>query len=445
MTDCMTVKSLRRAAVPAAIVLGAVLLCSCQVRGAQMAQSPLLRFFERPVGLIVFIAADGNVRLVDQKGGGSRALTADAGPSADGQVLYTAPTWSPDGRRVAFTRMTLDNASQVVEAALFTAGRDGRALVKVLSGPRLRPFYLYWSPDSRMVSLLSSVDGESSLELGLTPAGQAGGYRTLDRGSPYYWAWRADSRALITHVNTGQPGSDGERLSLLNLEPSPSSAPLKAEPGVFQAPSFSPDGKTVAYASTAEATSTLHLSAADGSADRAVATDQGGVFLEFSRDGRRLAYLAALRLQPVPLGTLSIVDIAKGLRRRTLTEQPVLEFSWSPDGRTLAFVTPDNADEIDAMFARSDSLPYVRLMGCDPATGKTWTVARFPPSRGFFTVLPFFDQYQRSSTMWSPDSRFITFTGIAADGDPAVFVSRADGNIKPRFVAAGDDAFWSLR
>jgi TolB protein len=411
-----------------------------------MPQSPLLKFFEPPAGLIVFIAPDGNVRVIDQKGGGSRALTSDAGPSGGGRVVYTSPAWAPDGRQVAFARMTVDEASQVTDASLFTAAKDGRSLTRILSGPHLRPFYLYWSPDSRLVSLLSSVQDEGgSLELGVAPAGVEGGYRALDRGSPFYWAWRADSRALVEHVNTGQPGADGERLSVLNLGTEVSRAVLKADPGVFQAPSYSADGKSVAYASTSEAVSTLHLSTADGSADRSVATDQGSMFLAFSRDGRRLAYLAALRLQPVPLGTLNVVDMGKTVAKRRLKEAPVLEFFWSPDGRTLAFIVPDRADGVDPMFAQSDSLAYVRLMGFDVATARTRTIARFPPSRGFFNVLPFFDQYLRSSTIWSPDSRFIAFTAVTPDGSPGIFVSRADGNILPRFVAGGDDAFWSLR
>jgi len=169
------------------------------------------------------------------------------------------------------------------------------------------------------------------------------------------------------------------------------------------------------------------------------------VFLELSRDGRRLAYLAAQRFQPVPMGTLTIVDIGSAARTRTVKEQPVIEFFWAPDGKTLAFLVPDSGDGIDSMFLSSDAVAYVKLMGCDAASGKTWTIARFPPSRGFFAVLPFFDQYQRSSTIWSPDSRFVTFTALMADGTSGVLVSRADGNIKPRWIATGDDAFWSLR
>ncbi len=441
----MRVRSIHRAGAAAVLILGAMILSSCAIRGAQSAQSPLLKFFEKRVGLIMYIAPDGNVRVIDQKGGTSRALTKDAGTHGNATVVYISPAWSPDGKLVAFTRMTVDGSREVTDASLFTAARDGRNLTRVLSGSRLRPFYLYWSPDSMKVSLLSSVQGEDTLELGLAPAGVEGGYRSLDQGAPFYWDWRADSLSMVAHVNTGHPGTDGERLSLLNLEPDLHRSEVSVDPGMFQAPSFSPDGKSIAYVSTSQSVSTLHLRALDGSDERTVATDAGSAFMEFSHDGKRLVYLASESVQPVPMGTLTVVDLDGKSRKRTLKESPVLEFFWAPDGRTLAFAVPDSTGDVDPMFLQNENAAYVRLMGYDAASGKTWVIARFPPSRGFFSVLPYFDQYQRSSTIWSPDSRFIGFTALAADGSAGLFVAHADGNIKPRFLTPGDYAFWSWK
>jgi hypothetical protein len=66
---------------------------------------------------------------------------------------------------------------------------------------------------------------------------------------------------------------------------------------------------------------------------------------------------------------------------------------------------PDSSGPVDPMFWSSDNQLNVGLMGCDATTGKTWTIARFPATRGLLTILPFFDQYQRSATIWSPDGR----------------------------------------
>ncbi len=300
-------------------------------------------------------------------------------------------------------------------------------------------------PDSRKVSLLSEVVGEASLELGVATAGTEGDYRSLDRGSPYYWDWRGDSSSLLAHVNMGKTGADGERLSILTLDKEPFRSDIPTASGVFQAPSFLPDGKSLLYVSTSDTTSTLHLRPLDGSAERTLGSGEGGAYFSLSPDGKRVAYLAALSIQPVPVGIMGVADLSGKEPLTNLPDVPVLSFFWSPDSRTLAFLTPDTANTSDPLYQAAGTAPYVRLMGYDPSNGKSWLIARFPPSRGIISLLPYFDQYMHSCTLWSPDSRFLAFTAETPDGSPGVFVARADGNIKPRMIAAGDFAFWSPR
>jgi hypothetical protein len=71
-------------------------------------------------------------------------------------------------------------------------------------------------------------------------------------------------------------------------------------------------------------------------------------------------------------------------------------------------------------------------------------VVQFPLSEGFIRLhLPFFDQYLRSTSIWSPNSRYLTYAALTAAGGPGIFVSAASGALRPQFVAAGDFAFWS--
>ena len=58
-------------------------------------------------------------------------------------------------------------------------------------------------------------------------------------------------------------------------------------------------------------------------------------------------------------------------------------------------------------------------------------------------VVPVFDQYQRSHTIWSPDSTHIVVNGVTADNRPGIFVVSADGETPPRLVALGTLPFWS--
>lgn len=427
----------------ALLVIGAAVLCSCQVRGART--SVFLRALAPGSGLICYLAPEGNIELIDPRSGHQRALTDDAGRNAEGAVVYAAPTWSPDSSLIAFARISVDGDSTLTDASLYTVAIDGKRLSHLLSGTRLQPFYFFWSPDSRRVSLLSQVRGENALELGIATAGADGDYRSLDGGSPFYWDWLGDGRTVVAHVNGGRNAKGDERLSVLKVDSASVRSDVNVEGGFFQAPNISPDGKSFVYASSSLSGFTLHLRALDGSADRDIAHGEGGTFFSLSPDGKRLSYLAAAAMQPFPLGKLTIVDLAGDAKARTVGDAPVLAFFWAPNGRSLAYVVPETTGNIDPQFLHADGAPYLRLVGCDAATGRTWTIARFPPTRGMFSVIPFFDQFQRSATIWSPDSHFILFTALTNDGSPGLFVARADRTVTPRFLTAGDYAFWSWK
>ncbi len=418
----------RAGSVPLLCAALAFVLASCQVRA----------------GLISFVAADGNVHVIDQAGAGDKALTGDAGSRAGTSVLYTAVTWSPDGKQVAFARYTLASDT-VSEASLYNARPAGGGSVRLFTSNRIQPFYLCWSPDSRRISLLSQVKGESDLELGVSPAGKGEAYTVVDRGAPYYWDWLADSATIAAHANAQRGGPLGERLSLINLDPVPRRTDVPVQTDLFQAPDVTPDGKSVVYVRGTYDNFDLHLRRLDGSAERIITSDAGNAYFAISRNGKRLAYLAAPSVQPVPQGMLSIASLEGSTAPVKVAETPVLAFFWAPDSRRLAFIMPDSSGNLDPMFQNSETQLNIRLAGCDVETGKTWTIARFPATRGLLTIIPFFDQYQRSATIWSPDSRYVVFTAISSQGEPAVYVAPADGRAKPRFLTAGDSAFWSRK
>jgi hypothetical protein len=309
------------------LVLCPAQLASCQMRGAQTAQSPLLRFFERDSGLISYIAADGNIAVVDQRGGRAKALTTGAGKHEGISVYYTAPTWSPDARKMAFAQITLLNENTLLDASLYTTDPTGGQQPRLLSGKRLRPIYLFWSPDSRIVSLLSQVQGERALELGVATADGPGSNRGIDQGMPYYWDWLKDSRSIVVHTNL-LPNRRHRRTAFppschRSGPPAPTSP---FETGMFQAPNVSPDGKNIAYVSTTSSGFVLHMRTLNGSAERVLARDLGGAFFSFSADGKRMAYLATRVAEPIPLGRLTILDVQGNLSERTIVRSPFLVF-----------------------------------------------------------------------------------------------------------------------
>jgi len=406
-----------------------------------MSEGPFLRFLEKRSGLVAFVASDGNVHVIDQAGRGNRALTDDAGSQAGTKVSYSALTWSPDGRQIAFTRLEVASGD-LTDSSLYAAHARGGGSLLLFATDRIQPFYLSWSPDSRRISVLSQLKGEADLELGVCPAGVQEQYTAVDRGAPYYWDWLSDSSSIAAHV---RGGSSGERLTLITLNPALRKTDIPVPASLFQAPNVTPDGRSIVYVTRDASGFTIRLRALDGSTERTLATGTGVPYFSLSRDGKRLAYLDALSVRPVPQGAITIVSTDGSAPAVKLTDAPVLAFFWAPDGRKLVFVMPDISGTPDPMFQNSSEQLNVKLMGCDVVTGRTWFISRFPTTAGLLSILPFFDQYQRSSTIWSPDSRYIVFSAFSRKGVPAVYVVRSDGRLRPRFLADGDSPFWSWK
>ena len=123
---------------------------------------------------------------------------------------------------------------------------------------------------------------------------------------------------------------------------------------------------------------------------------------------------------------VSIVDTTTG-EVETLDLEGALATQWSPDGTTLAVLIAQERG-LEWRFVRDGAV----LPG-DP----------FIPSQEFFnSYVPFADQYERSSTWWSPDSAGVVFSG-SIDGEDGVWVDLVDDGRAAVRVAEGDIAFFS--
>jgi hypothetical protein len=87
----------------------------------------------------------------------------------------------------------------------------------------------------------------------------------------------------------------------------------------------------------------------------------------------------------------------------------------------------------------------LRLYVIDAETGGSRELALFRPTQGFTSIIPYFDQYQRSATIWSPDSRNIVISANDSDGNDGIYVVEVDGNLEPRLLTDGSLAFWSWK
>jgi TolB protein len=190
--------------------------------------------------------------LLDPLGGAPRALTADDG------ALVLDPAWSPDGRRIAFARLAGEGER---ESQIVVADVDGgaeRVVWREPPGQRvLGVREPVWSPDGARIAytrtlLDRSYHLRSSL---LTIAADGGGPRSLVKDAADA-AWSPDGAQIAfsgTRDRNGEScGSDecsynGE-LYVMDADGG-NQVRLTHNRGIDRSPSWSPDGRRIAFSS----------------------------------------------------------------------------------------------------------------------------------------------------------------------------------------------------
>ena len=374
-----------------------------------------------PPGLILVTGRDGEVTLVDPAGTGVRELrapTANGGPSLQ-------PTWASavvDGQMwVAWSEQAADGTFEIVLADAL----DGATTT--FKSP-VAPFYYHWSPDVRLLGFLGQ-NAFSPLQMGVVDLA-GGSLEVVGEGQPFYFDWRPDSHAMITHT-------DGGLSMVTRLDGGWESRRLGVMPGQFQAPAwFSEDRILVTVlASGGQVEVGMGGTAAasdDPSPQELVIIDprgrlvgrlgelEGPAAFVVDPDGERAAFTDFG-------GPLQVVDLRTG-ESQTVSQVQVTAFQWSHDGRRLLFM------EVD----RDEQALVPKVWDGD----QTLVFPSFFPTRVFLLqYLPFWDQYSRSLTLWSPSGHAFTYPASYPGGE-RVMVQHLNES-RPIEVSKGVFASWS--
>ncbi len=424
--------------VAGAIGLGLVLLCV--FIAAVAGGTYRLRASTGPVNRIAYVDNSTNIQIVGPRGANRVALTTDASSTR----AYLFPTWSPDSQHIAFVGVT--NQGTMREAAIYAAAASGGNRATIFDSQTEIPFYLYWAPDSQQIGFLAQSDNDMSLMLGSFNGKTKA--RKLESGAPFYWAWSPDSRTLLMHIGGSIRDSSSAELALLGRDSTTAPQVLKFEPASFQTPHYSPDGSKILFAATtSSADDALFLADSNGSHARAIASYQGGIAFAWSPDGKKIASLVTPNAAGLPYYGPVWVSDANGSNRVKLIDEDALAFYWSPDSQQIAYLAlAPPGHNTSALGIPS---PQVQLSFnwrvINLANKQARTAATFAPTQDFLSVLPYFDQYSRSSTFWSPDSQRLVYTQDEGNDTGSVWVADITGNPATQKIGDGTLAVWSWK
>ncbi|MEO1063286.1 MAG: hypothetical protein AAFZ07_17870 [Actinomycetota bacterium] len=369
-------------------------------------------------GRIVAVRDDREIVVFDPDGGPERVVS-------DGAIGGVArqPVWSPDGTEVAWAALDDGDRSSVRWRRV-----DGGE-VESVETPSL-PFYLAHLDGGARLAWLGNAEGGVGLSLVDVATGTS---QLVDVAVPYYLD-AVDGGPLVAHAGGSDLRTIGTASSMRIGDGTPA----------MQAPAVAPDGSIVALVDDGDDVTI----ADEGPGLRTVQDGFGDGFLRLVRlaeTGEELDELAvvpreAFAFDLSPLGDrvalwrrdlrgetgVEVVDLATG-RIETAVEAGGVAAAWSPDGARLAILVIEAGGR---------------------ARWTVWTdsglteAASFRPTVTFVRdYLPFWDQYLRASTPWSPDSAALTHAAMGDDG-PVVVVQPADGSAASE-LGAGEMSWWS--
>ncbi|MCK4392154.1 PD40 domain-containing protein [Candidatus Bipolaricaulota bacterium] len=268
---------------------------------------------------IAFVSDRSGIFVADSSGENLQNLT---NTRVDGQ-----PTWSPDGREIAFTSLR----EGVLKRQLYVMNADGSNVRRLTTLDR-HVGSPTWSPDGGKIAFIADFNVYVVNRDGTSIQNLAPGYDLT---------WAPEGRKIAFKSNKLSSGLTD--IWCINVDGT-GLQNLTNDPGAYDfVPSWSSDGTKIAFVSYRDGDYEIYVMNADGTKQRNLTNHRASDYEPnrnwgpmWSPDGTKIAFVSNRD------GNWEIyVMNADGSDVRRITDHPASDGDpyWSPDGKLIAFVS----------------------------------------------------------------------------------------------------------
>ena len=227
---------------------------------------------------------DGNSEIYVMDADGKNQIRLTNHP-----IGSSAPSWSPDGKKIAFVSMRNGGINQI-----YVMDSDGKNVRKITEGAH--DSTPAWSPDGRTIAYDGHEDGEENRKIHLiAPDGTnrrrlAGDIPSWDTSA----AWSPDSQRIAFVSSRGIWGNE---IYVMNADGT-NQKRLTRDGWDDRGPAWSPDGSKIAFFSIGGEDIFIGMMNADGSDRKRLSEEAldevriGDAYPAWSPDGSKIAYSA---------------------------------------------------------------------------------------------------------------------------------------------------------